>query len=59
MNTVMNLLFDKSFLIALFVSILAFATVVTLGVPWLEGGGLASKRSPAAAKNCAPSIMPP
>jgi len=40
MNTVMNLLFDKSFLIALFVSILAFATVVTLGVPWLEGGGL-------------------
>jgi tight adherence protein C len=40
MNTVMNLLFDKSFLVTLFVSILAFATVVTLGVPWLEGGGL-------------------
>jgi tight adherence protein C len=40
MNTVMNLLFDKSFLITLFVSILAFATVVTLGVPWLEGSGL-------------------
>jgi tight adherence protein C len=40
MNTVMNLLFDKSFLITLFVSILAFATVVTLGGPWLEGSGL-------------------
>src|SRR5437868_2944075 len=36
----MNLLFDKSFMITLFVGILAFATVVTLGIPWLEGGGL-------------------
>jgi tight adherence protein C len=40
MSTVMNLLFDKSFLIMLLVSILAFATVVTLGVPFLERGGL-------------------
>jgi hypothetical protein len=36
MNTVMNLLFDKTFLMTLFVGILAFATVVTLGVPYLE-----------------------
>src|SRR5882757_944643 len=40
MDTVMNLLFDKSFLITLFVGILAFATVVTLGIPYLEGNGL-------------------
>ena len=40
MGTVMNLLFDKSFLITLFVGILAFATVVTLGIPYLEGSGL-------------------
>src|SRR6478735_8627002 len=40
MNTVMSLLFDKSFLVTLFVSILAFATVVTLGIPYLEGNGL-------------------
>jgi tight adherence protein C len=40
MNTVMNLLFDKSFLVMLFVGILAFATVLTLGVPYLEGNGL-------------------
>ena len=40
MNTFMNLLFDKSFLITLFVGILAFATVVTLGVPLLETNGL-------------------
>jgi tight adherence protein C len=39
-NTFMNLLFDKSFLITLFVGILAFATVVTLGVPLLENNGL-------------------
>jgi len=36
----MNLLFDKDFLITMFVSIMAFATVVTLGVPYLERGGL-------------------
>jgi len=40
MGNIMNLLFDENFLVTLFVSILAFATVVTLGVPWLEGGGL-------------------
>src|SRR5882757_1413534 len=40
MDTVMNLLFDKSFLMTLFVGILAFATIVTLGVPYLEGNGL-------------------
>jgi len=42
MDHVMNLLFDKDFLITVFVGILAFATVVTLGVPrsvvfWLAG----------------------
>src|SRR4051812_47904619 len=40
MDNLMNLLFDKSFLITLFVGILAFATVVTLGVPLLETNGL-------------------
>ena len=40
MNNLMNLLFDKSFLITLFVGILAFATVVTLGIPLLETNGL-------------------
>jgi tight adherence protein C len=40
MDTVMNLLFDKSFLVTLFVGILAFATIVTLGIPFLEGNGL-------------------
>ena len=40
MNTLMNLLFDKTFLVTLVVGILAFATVLTLGVPYLEGNGL-------------------
>jgi tight adherence protein C len=40
MDHLMNLLFDKSFLAMLFVGILAFATVVTLGLPYLESGGL-------------------
>jgi len=40
MNHVMTLLFDKDFLVTLFVAIMAFATVVTLGVPYLERGGL-------------------
>jgi tight adherence protein C len=40
MDNLMNLLFDKSFLITFFVGILAFATVVTLGVPLLETNGL-------------------
>ena len=40
MGSFMNLLFDKSFLVTLFVGILAFATVVTLGLPLLENNGL-------------------
>jgi tight adherence protein C len=40
MDHIINLLFDKSFLITAFVGILAFATVVTLGVPMLERNGL-------------------
>ena len=40
MDHLMNLLFDKSFLVTLFTGILAFATVVTLGLPYLENGGL-------------------
>ena len=40
MNHIMTLLFDKDFLITVFVGIFAFATVVTLGVPYLERGGL-------------------
>ena len=42
MDTLMVLLFDKSFLITLAVGILSFATIVTLGVPYLEGNGLAT-----------------
>jgi tight adherence protein C len=40
MDHVMTLLFDKDFLLTAFVGILAFATVVTLGVPYQERGGL-------------------
>src|ERR1700760_4906780 len=40
MDHLINLLFDKDFLAMLFVGILAFATVVTLGVPLLERNGL-------------------
>ena len=40
MDSFMNLLFDKAFLATLFVGILAFATVVTLGGPLLERNGL-------------------
>ena len=36
----MDLLFDKNFLITTFVGILAFATVITLGFPLLERNGL-------------------
>src|SRR3982751_6146602 len=43
MNNLMNLLFDKSFLITLFVGIFAFATVVTLGIPLLETNGLVDR----------------
>jgi len=50
MNTVMNLLFDKSFLVMLVVGILAFATVLTLGVPYLEGNGLNDRLKSVAAR---------
>ena len=36
----MTLLFDKTFLITAAVAVLSFATVVTLGIPMLEGRGL-------------------
>jgi tight adherence protein C len=50
MDTVMNLLFDKSFLVMLVVGILAFATVLTLGVPYLEGNGLNDRLKSVAAR---------
>jgi len=40
MDHLMNLLFDKSFLVTMFVGIMSFATVVTLGLPYLERNGL-------------------
>jgi tight adherence protein C len=40
MSGIMNLLFDKDFLVTFFVGIFAFATVVTLGLPLLERNGL-------------------
>ena len=40
MDTLMNLLFDKSFLITAAVGILSFATIFTLLMPMLEGKGL-------------------
>jgi tight adherence protein C len=40
MSGIMDLLFDKNFLVTFFVGILAFATVVTLGLPLLERDGL-------------------
>ena len=43
MDTLMILLFDKSFLITLFVGILAFATIVTIGLPFLERNGLSDR----------------
>jgi len=36
----MSLLFDKNFLVTAAVAVLSFATVVTLGIPMLEGRGL-------------------
>ena len=50
MDTVMNLLFDKAFLATLFVGILAFATVLTLGIPYLEGNGLNERLKSVAAR---------
>jgi tight adherence protein C len=40
MDGIMNLLFDRDFIVTLVVSILSFATVVTLGLPLLERNGL-------------------
>ena len=57
----MTLLFDKDFLVTLVVGIMAFATVVTIGVPL--SGARRPGRPPevggrAGARNCAPAIMP-
>src|SRR3954469_14415810 len=43
MDTLMILLFDKSFLITAFVGILSFATIVTIALPFLERGGLSDR----------------
>jgi tight adherence protein C len=43
MSSLMTLLFDKSFLVTAFVAILAFATIVTLGMPMLERNGLGDR----------------
>src|SRR6476646_2310516 len=40
---VLNVLFDREFLVMAFVSVLAFATVVTLGLPLLERRSLGSR----------------
>jgi tight adherence protein C len=40
---VLNILFDRNFLIMAFVGVLAFATVVTLGLPLLERRSLGSR----------------
>ena len=50
MNTLMILLFDKDFLVMVFVGILAFATVLTLGIPYLEGNGLNERLKSVAAR---------
>ncbi len=50
MNALMNLLFDKDFLAMVFVGILAFATVLTLGIPYLEGNGLNERLKSVAAR---------
>ncbi len=40
MDHIVNLLFDRDFLVTALVGILAFATIVTLGMPLLERNGL-------------------
>jgi tight adherence protein C len=40
MDALMVLLFDRNILVTAFVAILSFATIVTLGIPYLEGKGL-------------------
>jgi tight adherence protein C len=39
-SSIMNLLFDKSFLVMMVVAILSFATIATLVLPMMERGGL-------------------
>jgi tight adherence protein C len=50
MDTLFVLLFDKSFLVTAFVGILAFATIVTLGMPLLERSGLDDRLKSVAAR---------
>jgi len=50
MDHVMTLLFDRDFLVTVFVAVMAFATVVTLGVPYLERGGLDDRLKSVAAR---------
>ena len=50
MDHLINLLFDKTFLVTLFVGILSFATVVTLGLPYLERNGLDDRLKSVAAR---------
>jgi len=40
MNGIVNLLFDKSFVVTMVVAILSFATIATLVIPMMEKGGL-------------------
>src|ERR1700742_1470162 len=40
MSHIIDLLFDRSFIITVIVGVMAFATVVTLGIPLLERNGL-------------------
>jgi tight adherence protein C len=40
MDMLMVLLFDRNFLVTAGVAIMSFATIVTLGIPYLEGKGL-------------------
>lgn len=40
MDTLFVVLFDRNFLVTALVAILSFATIVTLGIPYLEGKGL-------------------
>jgi tight adherence protein C len=47
---VLNILFDRDFLIMAFVGVLAFATVVTLGLPLLERRSLGSRMKSVAEK---------
>ncbi len=43
MEGIMNLLFDRDFVVTFIVGLMAFATVVTLGLPMLERNGLSER----------------